>query len=110
MSLRRSMVEVLIRYVTPYLKFTLVSYYLTWYVRTSQTTITITTFYLAMTLYPEVYKRLQEEVDRVVGHGRLPSYSDRPNLPYVDAVLKETLRWETVLPTSLSTLFSVIRF
>lgn len=63
-----------------------------------------------MTLYPEVYKRLQEEIDRVVGYGRLPSYSDRPNLPYVEAVLKETLRWETVLPTSLSTLFSDIRF
>lgn len=94
----------------PISKFILASYLPSHLVRTCQTTITITTFYLAMTLYPEVYKRLQEEVDRVVGHGRLPSYSDRPNLPYVNAVLKETLRWETVLPTSLSTLFSAIRF
>lgn len=56
-------------------------------------------FFLAMTLYPEVYKRLQEEVDHVVGHDRLPSFADRPHLPYVSAVIKETLRWQTILPS-----------
>lgn len=56
-------------------------------------------FFLAMTLYPEVYKRLQEEVDHVVGRDRLPSFADRPHLPYVSAVIKETLRWQTILPS-----------
>lgn len=52
-----------------------------------------------MALYPHVFTRLQEEIDCVVGHDRLPSYIDRPHLPYVGAVIKETLRWETILPT-----------
>lgn len=51
-----------------------------------------------MALYPDVFKRAQEEIDRVVGHERLPSFSDRENLPYIGAILKETLRWENVLP------------
>lgn len=62
-------------------------------------------FFLAMTLYPEVYKRLQEEVDRVVGHDRLPSFADRPHLPYVSAVIKETLRWQTILPSGTPILY-----
>ena len=52
-----------------------------------------------MALNPDVLKRAQEEVDRVVGNDRLPSFSDRDNLPYINAVVKETLRWETVAPT-----------
>ena len=68
-----------------------------------QTVIALLTFYLAMVLNPEVLKKAQEEVDRVVGNGRLPSFADRPNLPYIDAVLKETLRWEVVLQTGTLT-------
>ncbi|KLO06300.1 cytochrome P450 [Schizopora paradoxa] len=58
-------------------------------------------FYLAMALYPEVQRRAQEEIDRVVGTDRLPTYQDRKNLPYVDALIKETLRWHPVLPLGL---------
>lgn len=54
-----------------------------------------------MTCYPEVLKRAQEEIDRVVGTDRLPSFSDRSKLPYVEALLKETLRWENVVPVSM---------
>ncbi|KAF3902278.1 hypothetical protein ABW20_dc0107053 [Dactylellina cionopaga] len=50
-------------------------------------------FFLAMSIFPEVQKKAQEELDRVVGTGRLPSFQDRANLPYLDAVLKETVRW-----------------
>ena len=52
-----------------------------------------------MTLNPDVLRRAQEEVDRVVGSERLPSFSDREDLPFINAVLKETLRWENVVPT-----------
>ncbi|KIM59163.1 hypothetical protein SCLCIDRAFT_126612 [Scleroderma citrinum Foug A] len=55
-------------------------------------------FILAMTLYPEVQVRAQEEIDRVVGHDRLPDFGDRDNLPYVEALLMETLRWHPVAP------------
>lgn len=65
-----------------------------------------------MALYPEVFKHLQEEVDHVVGHGRLPSFADRPYLPYVSAVIKETFRWQTALPsgTPLTHHLSVLVF
>lgn len=55
-------------------------------------------FMLAMTLYPEVQARAQEEIDRVVGHNRLPDFGDRDNLPYVEAIVMETLRWHPITP------------
>ena len=55
-------------------------------------------FFLAMLLYPDVQKKAQEELDRVVGCDRLPSYEDRDKLPYVNALIKEALRWNAVLP------------
>ncbi|KAK7900779.1 hypothetical protein LTR67_003063 [Exophiala xenobiotica] len=58
-------------------------------------------FFLAMTVSPEVQKRAQEEIDRVVGTDRLPTVADRENLPYVDAVVKEVLRWHPVAPMGL---------
>ncbi|KAJ7212728.1 cytochrome P450 [Mycena pura] len=33
------------------------------------------------------------EIDAIVGQDRLPSFKDRPRLPYVEAVVRETLRW-----------------
>jgi len=42
-----------------------------------------------MTAFPEVQKKAQEELDRVVGSDRLPTLEDLENLPYVDALLKE---------------------
>ena len=67
---------------------------------TLQTVSSLATFYLAMACYPEVLKRAQEELDRVVGQDRLPSLSDRANLPYIEALVKETFRWENVVPLS----------
>ncbi|THG92858.1 hypothetical protein EW145_g8562 [Phellinidium pouzarii] len=58
-------------------------------------------FFLAMTLYPDVQRKAQEEIDRVVGIDRLPSFDDRDNLPYVDAIVKEVLRWHPVAPMGL---------
>ena len=54
-----------------------------------------------MTLYPEVQRKAQEEIDRVLGVGRLPKMIDRVNLPYIDAVVKETLRWHPVAPMGI---------
>ena len=49
-------------------------------------------------LHSRVQKRAQEEIDSVIGNDRLPLLSDRPNLPYLDAVAKEALRWNSVVP------------
>ena len=56
------------------------------------------TFFLAMALDPEVQKRAQKELDAVVGTERLPEPSDRPSLPYVNALVKELFRWHLATP------------
>lgn len=45
-----------------------------------------------MTLNQEVLKRAQDEIDSVVGADRLPTMNDRPNLPYIDCIVKEVFR------------------
>ncbi|KAJ8592279.1 cytochrome P450 [Rhizopogon salebrosus TDB-379] len=65
----------------------------------SETSIsTLLTFLLAILLHPEVQAKAQAEIDRVVGKDRLPAFHDRQALPYVDAILRETLRWHPVFP------------
>jgi cytochrome P450 len=60
-------------------------------------------FLLAMLLYPEVQARAQADIDRITGKDRLPDFDDRPALPYLDAILRETLRWYPVFPMGLCT-------
>ncbi|KAI0471433.1 cytochrome protein [Xylaria cf. heliscus] len=74
----------------------------TMYAAGADTTVnTITSFFLAMTLFPEIQRKAQEEIDRVIGSGRLPTFNDRESLPYVNAVVTEAWRWHTVTPMSL---------
>ena len=54
--------------------------------------------FLAMALYPEVQKKAQAEIDAVIGPDRLPDFQDRPSLPYINAVVKESMRWHLVVP------------
>lgn len=51
-----------------------------------------------MVLYPDVQKKAQAEIDAVVGQDRLPTFTDRDSLPYVNALFKEVLRWHTSVP------------
>lgn len=57
-----------------------------------QTGSTLTTFLLCMVKHPHVFKRAQEEIDRVIGNDRLVDYDDKHSLPYFAAVLREVLR------------------
>ncbi|KAH8984170.1 cytochrome P450 [Lactarius hatsudake] len=66
--------------------------------RDSQTAAALYSLFLALILYPEVQKRAQAELDSVVSRDRLPTYADRPRLPYIDAMTKELLRWYMVTP------------
>ncbi|KAL4062105.1 cytochrome P450 [Scleroderma yunnanense] len=64
----------------------------------SNTASAINAFFLAMTLFPEAQKKAQAEIDAVIGTDRLPSYTDRESLPFVQAIVKEVLRWHVVSP------------
>ncbi|KAJ3505494.1 hypothetical protein NLJ89_g7384 [Agrocybe chaxingu] len=68
----------------------------------SDTTVSaINTFILAMTCYPEIQRRAQEEIDRVVAQGQLPDFEDEPSLPYLSAIVKEVLRWRAITPLAI---------
>ncbi|KAK7678470.1 hypothetical protein QCA50_018530 [Cerrena zonata] len=56
---------------------------------------------IAMTLYPDVQRKAQEELDRVVGPNRLPDFDDYDNLLYMRAIVLEAMRWMVVLPLCL---------
>ncbi|GBE89499.1 Multifunctional cytochrome P450 monooxygenase af510 [Sparassis crispa] len=62
----------------------------------------ILTFYFCMLLFPEVQHRAQVEIDRVIGPGRLPDFSDRDALPFVEYVLQETIRWHPAAPQGIA--------
>ncbi|KAJ3762520.1 cytochrome P450 [Lentinula raphanica] len=67
-----------------------------------ETTSTTMSFFLyAMTLYPDVQRRAQDELDRVVGKSRNPNFDDMEHLPYLRAIVKEVLRWQPVTPLAI---------
>ncbi|KAJ5339389.1 hypothetical protein N7452_006117 [Penicillium brevicompactum] len=66
------------------------------------TVSSIASFFLAMALFPEVQRRAQQELDTVVGEKRFPHFHDRENLPYINALVKEVLRWHPVVPMNLA--------
>jgi cytochrome P450 len=55
-----------------------------------------------MLVYPEVQKRAQKELDDVLAMDRLPTFVDRSELPYIDCITWECLRWNPVLPMGLA--------
>lgn len=50
----------------------------------------------ACLLYPHTMRDAQEEIDRVVGPDRMPTFADLPNMPYCRAMAKEILRWKPI--------------
>jgi len=50
-----------------------------------------------MMAHPEFQKRAQDQLDNVVGRSRTPTFADAPNLPYIQALVKESLRWRPVV-------------
>ncbi|KZS91084.1 cytochrome P450 [Sistotremastrum niveocremeum HHB9708] len=67
------------------------------------TVAAIYSFFLAMASFPEIQKRAQSELDRVLLGERLPTLQDRQDgtLPYIDALVKEVIRWAPVGPVGV---------
>jgi cytochrome P450 len=59
------------------------------------TAAAISSFFLVMTLHPEIQRKAQKEIDRVVGSERLPTFDDRAELPFLECILREIYRWST---------------
>ncbi|KAF5324359.1 hypothetical protein D9619_011338 [Psilocybe cf. subviscida] len=57
------------------------------------------TFLYIMAAYPDIQRKAQAEIDRVVGPNRLPIFEDRESLPYIEAIYREVMRW--MPPTQL---------
>ncbi|GJJ08158.1 hypothetical protein Clacol_002366 [Clathrus columnatus] len=72
------------------------------------TTAALSWFFLAMTLFPDCQIKAQEELDRVIGRNRIPQFSDRPFLPYIDGLVKEVFRWFPVAPSVILIAFTSI--
>ncbi|XP_036400145.1 vitamin D 25-hydroxylase [Megalops cyprinoides] len=68
---------------------------------TETTTNAIRWAMLYMALHPSVQDKVQKEIDSVVGNSRPPSLEDRPQMPYVEAVLHEVLRFCNVVPLGI---------
>jgi len=67
-----------------------------------ETTATILRWILLyMVHYPDIQAKVQNELDTVIGTGRLPRLKDRENLPYTGAVIAEALRMSSHIPLGL---------
>jgi hypothetical protein len=70
---------------------------------------TLLFFILFMLNNPEVLRKAREEVDRVVGPDRLPTFDDEENLPYLIACIKETMRRRPVAIMGMQAIFYMSR-
>lgn len=69
------------------------------------TASTIQSFVLFMLSHPQVLEKVRAEVDRVIGTDRMPTFEHEPELPYLVACIKETLRRRP--PTVMGILFII---
>ncbi|KAF2004043.1 cytochrome P450 [Amniculicola lignicola CBS 123094] len=60
------------------------------------TASTLCSAFLALVTHPSTLRAAHEELDRVIGSDRTPTFDDEPHLPYIRALVKEVLRWRPV--------------
>lgn len=58
-------------------------------------------FVAAITQQNDFMKRAHDILDKVVGRDRLPTFADRPNLAFIDAIVSELMRWRPISPGSI---------
>lgn len=68
---------------------------------TDTTSTAVTCFLLVLLHYPNVQRRIQAEIDHVIGDSRTPLLEDRAKMPYTEACLMETLRLISHVPLAV---------
>jgi len=68
---------------------------------TETTPSSLMPFFVAILLRPDVQTMAQKELDAVTMRERLPTFEDRPRLPFVDAICKEVKRWKPAVPLGI---------
>jgi cytochrome P450 len=62
------------------------------------TSSALSTFIHLMAKYPEVAKEAQAQIDGVVGEDRSPTWDDFENLPFINSLIKEMMRFRPISP------------
>ena len=65
---------------------------------TDTTATTLAWAILYMIVYPDVQRKIHEELDKAIGRKRMPTLDDRKAIPYTEAVLLEVQRKATIVP------------
>nr|XP_057921192.1 cytochrome P450 2U1 isoform X2 [Doryrhamphus excisus] len=68
---------------------------------TDTTTNSVLWVLLYMVVHPDVQKKVQTELDKVVGRHRVPSLTDRGCLPFTEATIMEVQRLTSVVPLGI---------
>ncbi|XP_008060187.1 cytochrome P450 2D17-like [Carlito syrichta] len=62
------------------------------------TSITMSWALLLMILHPDVQRRVQQEIDEVIGQARPPEMADQARMPFTTAVVHEVQRFGDIIP------------
>ncbi|XP_013390825.1 cytochrome P450 2H1 [Lingula anatina] len=65
---------------------------------TDTTATTLRWSLVHMVNHPDVQKRVQQEIDQVIGQGRVAKMEDKARMPFTEATILEVFRLSTVVP------------
>ena len=72
-----------------------------WFAGQETTSITLGWLCIYMMKYPEVQKKAQEELDKVIGSDRVVTVADKNSLHYINAIVAETQRFCNLIPLNV---------